>query len=777
MTAALTLLALALAPLADLTEEDARPAQIARLESQVRLSAPRTQVAIVQQGDGIWARGRSYKARASTDGFTFIPFLGSKASKNWPVRFELIEATLNGEPLPLGAGAPRVSHDEGAFCIRRGAVEARYELALDAVEQTFRVAGAAGQTGDLVLDLAVTTELEAQPKGTAWTLEGPEGAVNFGAAAVLDSTGRRQPIEARFEAGSLRFTVPGSFLARAEGPVVIDPLISTQVLDSYFLELTRPDVAYEDGSDTYLVAYEESFSSTDGDVYSRTFDAQTLALVEEEYVDVTGSRTYQPKVASHAGDDSYLVVCMQEDSLGLVSLIGRVQVTGAAGGWEPPFVVAGPDEFYERVDHDVAGVAMAGAGSLGYVVVWERRVRGGVPLPSVIEGRRLTGLGSPIDGYFFVSETDPSRSHSRPSISKFAGRFSPIAVYVAWASGPSVGSRDQLHTRRIAPFAFLDSVQNVVQFPHPVDDVEAIDISSPNEDSALGPIISMAVQLRDGPLIKSYFVSGRMFSATGLFFSQVIERSPLVDLGSAGTRRAPILATFARRNACAYYDGFLGQPAEVRLSSFRWVAGERHAVGERRTLLATLNGPEKVAGGAATEYSSNQLNSTRGLFTWQDESVPGSDQDIFGSIVDLNAPPAIGGVVTCNATRNSSGDFGFLAAYGDNSITTSKILRASSLPQNSVGYFLASPSSGGGTIPPASSGSLCLSGSIGRYAQLPQDSGNGGRFEITVDPAAIVQPMGTVQVQMGSTWFFQAWHRDVGQGPTSNFTNAVAIQF
>ena len=45
----------------------------------------RGEVYHTEHADGTWIRGRSYKAHASQDGFTFIPFLGSDAERNWPV--------------------------------------------------------------------------------------------------------------------------------------------------------------------------------------------------------------------------------------------------------------------------------------------------------------------------------------------------------------------------------------------------------------------------------------------------------------------------------------------------------------------------------------------------------------------------------------------------------------------------------------------------------------------------------------------------------------------
>jgi len=38
-------------------------------------------------------------------------------------------------------------------------------------------------------------------------------------------------------------------------------------------------------------------------------------------------------------------------------------------------------------------------------------------------------------------------------------------------------------------------------------------------------------------------------------------------------------------------------------------------------------------------------------------------------------------------------------------------------------------------------------------------------------------PSGFVTSAGGETWYFQAWHRDAGTMPTSNFTQGLRIDF
>ena len=114
------------------------------------------------------------------------------------------------------------------------------------------------------------------------------------------------------------------------------------------------------------------------------------------------------------------------------------------------------------------------------------------------------------------------------------------------------------------------------------------------------------------------------------------------------------------------------------------------------------------------------------------------------------------------------------AAAADNDLT----LAATSLPPGQFGFFIASFAQAPPVVPPGSQGRLCLGGRIGR------DVGGGvvqasaqGTFSSPVDLAALPQPTGTVVIQPGDTCTFQAWHRDVNPGVTSNFTGAKFVTF
>lgn len=143
----------------------------------------------------------------------------------------------------------------------------------------------------------------------------------------------------------------------------------------------------------------------------------------------------------------------------------------------------------------------------------------------------------------------------------------------------------------------------------------------------------------------------------------------------------------------------------------------------------------------------------------------------------LGLEHGIGVQAACAATPNSTGQVGSLDAFGsDSAMANDLTLRASGLPNGSIGYLLASRTAGYVPMPPGSEGTLCLGGAIGRYplARIDVDTGVASQ---RVDLAALPVPHGDAVGSAGETWVFQFWHRDRSSsgGATTNFTSGLSI--
>lgn len=156
----------------------------------------------------------------------------------------------------------------------------------------------------------------------------------------------------------------------------------------------------------------------------------------------------------------------------------------------------------------------------------------------------------------------------------------------------------------------------------------------------------------------------------------------------------------------------------------------------------------------------------------------GAPGDLNGNGV-LDTCEAIGSRY-CTASANSSGVPGELSILGSPLLNQNDVtLIARQLPLQTFGFFLTSRAPASINPVAGSQGTLCVSGSVGRYVGPGQivDSGTIGAVALPIDLAAMPTPTGLVAATTFSTWYFQLWYRDANPAPTSNFTDAVQVTF
>ncbi len=137
------------------------------------------------------------------------------------------------------------------------------------------------------------------------------------------------------------------------------------------------------------------------------------------------------------------------------------------------------------------------------------------------------------------------------------------------------------------------------------------------------------------------------------------------------------------------------------------------------------------------------------------------------------------GVAGCAGRPNSTGAPAVTRALGSDLRAEDHVtLFTTGLPTpNAWGFYLVSRTTG--LVPNAggSSGDLCLSGAIGRFAREGEIVGSGdvGRYHLSIDLDDIPSPLGSLSAAVGETWHFQTWYRDNNPTATSNFSSAVAV--
>ena len=301
---------------------EARPAgphdDAARMLAQARatgglgvLDAP----AFDAPGDGaIWVHGRTYKARIDANGFTYIPFLGSSAPQDYPVTFRLRSANVGSRDLPLHFDVEPI-RDGTRVYLDHGSVVEIYDFTLDSVEQSFQVRRGRrdendGAGGDLDVRLDVDSEMSLRTDEDGARFDAFSGSVHYGLPKSSDPSGLELATRSETIGRAFRFTVPAGELARASGDVVIDPFLSTVVVNaSTYYDDKDPDIAYDVTNDRYLIAYEETFSQTDHDVLAQMIDGATGQPISgtSAYIDYTTDDWQQASVGNLRSAAQFLV--------------------------------------------------------------------------------------------------------------------------------------------------------------------------------------------------------------------------------------------------------------------------------------------------------------------------------------------------------------------------------------------------------------------------------------------------------------------------------------
>ncbi|QDV09262.1 hypothetical protein Poly30_48190 [Planctomycetes bacterium Poly30] len=731
-------------------------------------SEPVAQVQYVEDEGRLWARGATYKASAGSDGFTYFPYLGSRAARNYPVQFRLRSARLDGQPLSLTEDA-RVKRDGDRIVLDRGAVRGIYDLSLDSVEQSFAV-DAAGSHGALVLTLDVDTDLAAEAAGGGFEWIGPEGGVAYGAATVLDASGRTAPAPMTLRDGQLEVTVAAEFLASAVGEIVIDPVIRTFLVGAGSATELEPDVAYDATTERFMYVYEVFFSSTDTDIFYRTFDVDGVQD-DTGWLFLSNTTTEDPEVANlNAANKCYCVCTGRLGSTRILQGRMRDMVTGVL---DPIFPV---DQSFTGA-WDAFGADIGGNGTSNpagtFLIGWTREFAAGFSRP-VFRTVSSTGFLGPI----FEVETSNSSLMDQVAISKSVGDGGAVDRWnVAYRQESLTTGDVELRGVQISGNGSILSQPNTLHsFPSGIDCVD-IDVSDAIVKPGIDPTYVVVYDEVSSADTDIWILACRNNVRRNRVHLQALEHGQIERTQiepRVTTTRDEFVVSYLEREATGL--GF-----SVYLTSLDLVEDEQFAISENRTLVGST-GALWSGGCAMVSRFAGGLVSSRFLGLAWAEFGPASGAmgwDINGAIYAVGGPDAVGiQNPTCIGTVNSSGERAFMAAYGDASIDQPKTLVATRLPADSFGYFAVGsmaanvPGAGG------SQGTLCIAGAVGRYSNFVASSGPEGRIALVINPTSLPTPSGSEAVMSGTIRFFQLWTRDSFQGtPTSNFTNSVAVVF
>lgn len=230
----------------------------------------------------LWAQGPDYRARFDARGLEFTPAFGKRAPKSYPTRFELLAWQRAEGPQQLAQPDEPAIEGQTAVYERGAGVEEHYEARRDGLEQSFEFAAPPAGSGDLVVRLAVHSELGRAGDARGLALEAPGlGALTIGAVTGIDASGARAAGALRWSGAELELVLPAAFVDSAHYPLLLDPLLGVEFeVDSDPTNLyddVSPAIAHDTTTGSYLIVWTRAFSISDMDIRGqRVSDAGAL---------------------------------------------------------------------------------------------------------------------------------------------------------------------------------------------------------------------------------------------------------------------------------------------------------------------------------------------------------------------------------------------------------------------------------------------------------------------------------------------------------------------
>ena len=230
-------------------------------------------------GGGLMAVGRRYRATFDGNGVTFQPALGKQAKQAVTWRSATTRCTRGGVDLHRGDDVlPTRTHDRRQATFHRPGFDERYVAQPGGLKQSFVFATPPAGDGELVVELAITSNVPSASDG-AWrwtTADG--GGVALGDVVGIDANGTRCAGRTYATPEGVALALPDWFVDQAAYPLELDPLIATVQSAYANVDIDFPDVAYDAYSDAWCVVWTQFLGGGGTGVVGSVWDADTMTL-------------------------------------------------------------------------------------------------------------------------------------------------------------------------------------------------------------------------------------------------------------------------------------------------------------------------------------------------------------------------------------------------------------------------------------------------------------------------------------------------------------------
>ncbi|MEO6596243.1 MAG: hypothetical protein ABIP94_15960, partial [Planctomycetota bacterium] len=283
---------------------------------------------VATDGPGLIGGGCDYRVRFDEAGVRYEPALGSSAPTTRFVHMAAIALHRGGQAiLTLPSGSAPVANDKRATYAHAAGIAERYDVRPEGVALSWQFAERPAGSGDLVVRYAVHTDLGApiaDERGLSFSSS--NGGVHIDGVTGIDARGASVRGSINWVDGGIELSLPAAFIDTASYPLVLDPLIGTQINVSVGLTYDdgEPDAAYDAGTGRFLVVWRRTFSATNIDVRGQMVFATGQLAGSTIFFGSSGTVS-PPRVANIGGNDRFGVVWSQ-----LVGTTSTVQFQAVA---------------------------------------------------------------------------------------------------------------------------------------------------------------------------------------------------------------------------------------------------------------------------------------------------------------------------------------------------------------------------------------------------------------------------------------------------------------
>jgi hypothetical protein len=515
----------------------------------------------VHQREGeVRATGPGYTARFDRHGFEFVPLLGAAQPRTMPLRTRLLAVRRGGQTVWAARDdGPAPIADGASVHLRHGGVTETYLVRGDGIEQRFVLAAPPGGEGDLVVRLALTTELAlvaADPQRGLRYAAPRTGGVTIGAVTGVDAAGATAPGTIRVDGDCLEYVLPGAFVAQASYPLVVDPLFGAAlpVGNATTGPDDAPEIAFDATTLHWLVVWRVAVSAVQAEVRAQRVSFGGALVGGQILVDDSTMVGQRPRVAGVQATDRFLVGVVHRSVSGMFASVSlQVRTVDAATGAvsNPLTVLSGlPVDFALGGDSRV-GVLGTAENAL-VVAAWEDPFFGNTVVRATLV--RVPAAGDPT----VVAGPNPLPTqhdhHGQIAVTRHAGSVGRWLV----AFGDSPTSSAPPYPRLSA--CLIDAAGGVCQGPWTL---------------AQGQVAAPTVATRDGAAFAVAWedagtsrLQARSLHYGGTCAAGVASFGPALDpVQAVGFASAPALDFATDRFVLAWRQSTLLSPVHVRAKS------------------------------------------------------------------------------------------------------------------------------------------------------------------------------------------------------------------